>query len=203
MTAAIAAATLLVSSLLLLFGELPHGAVEGGFFPARVGEAAIESHVFALPWIVTPLTATLVHGGVAHLVLNLVILMFCGRQVERVIGGAGMLVLYVVGAYAGALCHWAFDPSSAVPMIGASGAISALVAAYARFYGERRARAIGPFSADVVHVAWLAAAWIGIQLLMGIAGLGGLTIAIGAHIGGFLAGLVLARPLLAWRYRGA
>ncbi|RZM08071.1 MAG: rhomboid family intramembrane serine protease, partial [Sphingomonas sp.] len=49
----------------------------------------------------------------------------------------------------------------------------------------------------------LAAAWIGIQLLMGIAGLGGLTIAIGAHIGGFLAGLVLARPLLAWRYRGA
>ena len=55
-----------------------------------------------------------------------------------------------------------------------------------------------------MHVVWLAAAWIGIQLMIGVAGLGGATrIAIGAHIGGFLAGLALARPLLLWRYRGA
>ena len=62
--------------------------------------------------------------------------------------------------------------------------------------------------AGVVHVVWLAAAWIGIQLLMGLAGFGSSVgangpIAIGAHIGGFLAGLVLARPLLLWRYRAA
>lgn len=129
--------------------------------------------------------------------------MFCGKQVERVLGAGPVVVLYVVGSYAAAAAQWAVDPSSTVPMIGASGAISALVAAYARLFGERRARAIGPFSADVVHVAWLAAAWVGIQLLMGIAGLGGLAIAIWAHIGGFLAGLVLAHPLLRWRYRHA
>ena len=56
-------------------------------------------------------------------------------------------------------------------MIGASGAISAVVGAYALLYGERRAQAIGPVPAGVVHVAWLAAAWIGIQLLIGLAGL--------------------------------
>jgi membrane associated rhomboid family serine protease len=53
-------------------------------------------------------------------------------------------------------------------------------------------------------VLWLAAAWIGVQLLTGLAGLGGgPLVAIGAHIGGFLAGLALARPLLLWRYRKA
>ncbi len=119
------------------------------------------------------------------------------------LGAGPVVVLYVVGGYAAAAAQWAVDPGSTVPIIGASGAISALVAAYARLFGERRAGAIGPFSADVVHVAWLAAAWVGIQLLMGIAGLGGLAIAIWAHIGGFLAGLVLAHPLLRWRYRHA
>ena len=85
---------------------------------------------------------------------------------------------------------------SPVPMIGASGAISAIVGAYALLFGERRARRIGPVPADVVHIAWLAAAWVGIQLLIGAAGMGDVTVAIGAHIGGFAAGLVLARPLL-------
>ena len=89
-------------------------------------------------------------------------------------------------------------------MIGASGALSAVVGAYALLFGQSRARAIGQFSAGVVHVVWLAAAWIGIQLMIGVAGLGGFgTIAIGAHIGGFLAGLAMARPLLLWRYRHA
>ncbi len=186
--------------MLIVFGELPYGAVEGGFIPARLADG---TGGFALPAWLTPLTATLVHGGFAHLALNLVILVFCGKQVERVLGAGPVVVLYVVGGYAAAAAQWAVDPGSTVPMIGASGAISALVAAYARLFGERRARAIGPFSADVVHVAWLAAAWVGIQLLMGIAGLGGLAIAIWAHIGGFLAGLVLAHPLLRWRYRHA
>ena len=54
----------------------------------------------------------------------------------------------------------------------------------------------------LINIAWLAAAWIGIQLLFGYAGAtGGMSIAIAAHIGGFLAGLALARPLLMSRYR--
>lgn len=203
MTATLAVATALASLVILVIGALPVAAIAGGFIPSRVGGSALAGQIFALPAWMTPLTATLVHGGVAHLVLNLVILVFCGKPVERALGSGSIAILYLVGAYAGALGHWMFAPGSDVPMIGASGAISAILAAYARLFGERRTSAIGPLSADAVHVAWLAAAWISIQLLMGIAGFAGASVAIGAHIGGFIAGLVLARPLLRWHYRRA
>lgn len=203
MTAALAAVTVIASLLILVTGALPSLAVEAGFIPARASGGMAIDHVFTLPVWLTPLSATLVHGGIGHLAFNIVILIFCGKQVERTLGAASMMVLYVVGAYAGALGQWVLGPDSTAPMIGASGAISAIVAAYALLFGRRTAGAIGPFSADVVHVAWLAAAWIGIQLLMGVAGFAGATVAIGAHIGGFLAGLALSRPLLLWRYRHA
>jgi membrane associated rhomboid family serine protease len=204
-TAILTIATLVVSGLILLTGSLNWWALNAGFIPLRVGAALVPAdHAFAVPAWATPLTATLVHGGWAHVGLNMVMLAFCGQPVERALGRTGLVVLYGVGAYAAALGHWAFGPESVAPMVGASGAISALVGAYALLYGERRARAVGPVPAGVVHVAWLAVAWIGIQLLTGIAGFGGgAPIAIGAHIGGFVAGLVLARPLLLWRYRTA
>ncbi|WP_242095613.1 rhomboid family intramembrane serine protease [Sphingomonas sp. CROZ-RG-20F-R02-07] len=204
-TAIIAIGTAIVSALILLTGRLPYAAVEAGFIPVRA--SGMVAHAFLVPLLLTPLTATLVHGGIAHLGFNLVMLVYCGQQAERATGATGLAILYVVGAYAAAAAQYAFDPSSLSPMIGASGAISAVVAAYALLYGERRAQAIGPIPGGVVHVAWLAAAWIGIQLLIGYAGFGEGAgtgpIAIGAHIGGFVAGLALARPLLLWRYRHA
>jgi membrane associated rhomboid family serine protease len=204
-TAIIALATAVLSALILLTGSLNWAAVEGGFLPVRL--SGLVAHAFVVPVALTPLTATLVHGGIAHLGFNLLMFVYCGRQTERATGAWGLAILYGVGAYAAAAAQYAFDPDSASPMIGASGAISAVVAAYALLYGERRAQPIGPIPGDVVHVAWLAAAWIGIQLLIGYAGFGeGVgtgPIAIGAHIGGFVAGLVLARPLLLWRYRHA
>ncbi|MEG3164308.1 rhomboid family intramembrane serine protease [Sphingomonas sp. PB2P19] len=203
-TAILTIATLVASGLILLTDTLPWWAVNAGFIPFRLeGVLTPEAHGFAVPVWATPLTATLIHGGLAHVALNVVMLVFCGQAVERAIGSAGVVVLYVVGAYAAAAGHWAFGPESLAPMIGASGAVSAIVGAYALLYGVRQAKAIGPVPAGVVHVAWLAAAWVGIQLLTGLAGFGGATIAIGAHIGGFVAGLILARPLLMWRYRAA
>lgn len=177
-------------------------AMQGGFIPARIVGVTAD-HAFLVPALLTPLTATLVHGGFAHLAFNLVMLVFCGAAVERVVGSAGVVILYLIGAFAGAAGQWVFEPGSSVPMIGASGAISAIVGAYALLFGERRAQRWGPVPGDVLHVLWLAAAWIGIQFLVGLAGMGGVTVAIGAHIGGFVAGLILARPLLLWRYRGA
>ena len=89
-------------------------------------------------------------------------------------------------------------------MVGASGAISAVIGAYAMLFGLKKAKAIGPVPALVVHVVWLALAWIGVQVLFGIAmASAGVGIAVVAHIGGFIAGLLLARPLLLWRYRRA
>ena len=71
----------------------------------------------AVPAFLTPLTATLVHSGLVHLGFNLLILVWCGTQVERVLGATGLIVLYLVGAYAaaaramgdrpaGATCRW-------------------------------------------------------------------------------------------------
>ena len=204
-TVVLTVVTLAVSLLILLAGWLPEAAIGGGVIPARLGGALLPAdHGMALPAWLTPLSATLIHGGIAHVALNRVMLAYCGAQAERAVGSGGLTLLYVVGAYAAAAGQWALAPASPMPMIGASGAISAIVAGYALLYGERRARRVGPVPAGVVHVLWLAAAWIGIQAMIGVAGIGGgPAIAIGAHVGGFLAGLVLTRPLLLWRYRHA
>ena len=180
-----------------------------GVVAARFAGAVLPPDVAVqVPAWLTPLSCTLVHAGLAHLVLNLVMLGFCGAQVERVLGTRALLLLYFIGAYAAALGQWLLAPMSVVPVIGASGAISAVVGAYALLFGQRRAEAIGPIPGGVVHVVWLAAAWIGIQALIGFAGMGlpgtgGAAVAVGAHTGGFIAGLALARPLLLWRYRHA
>jgi membrane associated rhomboid family serine protease len=201
-TYGLAAVTLVVSVTLLLFGWLPEAALGGGFIPARVGADGVTAPVPLLPVLLTPVSTTLVHGGWLHLGFNLLMLVYAGRQAEQALGTAGLLVLYGVGAYASVAGQWLAAPDSTVPMIGASGAISAVVGAYALLFGERRARAVGPVPAGVVHVAWLAAGWIFIQLLIGATD-GDQPVAIAAHIAGFLAGLALARPLLLWRWRGA
>jgi membrane associated rhomboid family serine protease len=200
-TQGIAAATGLVFLLLWLSGWLEPAAVLAGFIPARLTGIADLSG--AVPVWLTPLTATLVHAGLLHLAFNLLMFVFCGRFVESVIGGGASLGLYVAGAYAAALAQWAVDPASTVPMVGASGAISATVAAYAVFFSRSRVKGIGPFSPFVVRVVWLAAGWIFLQSLIGLAAFAGGHVAIAAHVGGFIAGLVLARPLLLWRYRKA
>ena len=91
-------------------------------------------------------------------------------------------------------------------MVGASGAISAVLGAYAMLFGRNRVKVANPTLALWLNALWLAAAWVGLQLL--IVGItvrdrAAPAIAIAAHIGGFLAGLLLAKPLLLLRYRDA
>lgn len=183
-------------------GRQDDATILGAFIPARVG--GVIDLAGAVPVWLTPLSALFLHGGLMHLGFNLLMLAFCGRYVEVALGARGIVILYVVGAYAAAAGQFALGPISTSPMIGASGAISALLGAYALLYGERRATLANRRLNAAVNIAWLAAAWIGLQLLVGLAMSDGKQgIAIGAHIGGFLAGLALARPLLLWRYRAA
>lgn len=199
-TVALALFTLVVSVLILLSGGMAEAAMQAGFIPARVG-AGLPG--FAVPWALTPVTATLIHGGWTHLLFNLLTLAFCGREAERAVGWDGMLAIYFTGACTAAAGQWLADPASTVPMIGASGAISAIIAAYALLFGQRQAKGWGPISPRLAQSLWLAAGWIGVQLLIGATELGGQSVAIAAHIGGFVAGLALARPLLLWKWRGA
>lgn len=205
MTNGIALLTFVVFLLTYFTGQVDNAAILGGFIPARLHGPDPLAGVAAVPVWLTPISCTLVHAGWIHIGFNLLMLIFCGRQVEQLLGKGSTLFLYIAGAYSAALVQWIWEPASPNPMVGASGAISAVLATYALLYSQQQVRRIGPFSANIVRVLWLAIGWIVIQLMIGIAsgpGFGDLgQIAVAAHIGGFLGGLVLTRPLLRWRFR--
>lgn len=199
-TVALVTGTVVAWGIVASAGLDAQAAMRAGFIPARWTGMGLEG---ALPAALTPLSATLVHAGLLHLAFNMLMLGFCGRFVEASVRIRGVMVLYVAGAYAAAAAQWLATPFSMNPMVGASGAISAIVAAYALLYGERRSRIRTRWLAEIVHTVWLAAAWIVLQLMVGLLTAGTeRPIAIYAHVGGFLAGLILARPLLRWSFRG-
>ncbi len=199
MIAAITAAAWLIA---VLIGKSEEAALALGFIPARLSGAAVPWP--AVPALLTPLTATLVHSGLIHLGFNLLVLVWCGQAVERVLGKTGLVVLYLVGAYAAALAQWGVDPAGAVPMVGASGAISAVMGAFALSFGRAKAFTNNLRVNRWINVAWLMVAWVVLQMMMGwLAGGQGYLLATPAHVGGFAAGLLLQRPLLLWRYRKA
>ena len=174
----------------------------GGFIPARFhlpGDGSVA------PLWLTPLTATLVHANFLHLALNLLILLVCGRPTEAVLGPFGLAILYIFGAYAAAAAEYLVAPTTFMPMIGASGAISAVLGAYAILFGRNKVKVRNPRLALGLNALWLMAAWVVLQLIVGLtyAAAGGAPIAIAAHIGGFIIGLALATPLLLLRYRKA
>ena len=201
-TNVIAIVTALAWVIALVIGKSEQAALALGFIPARLSGVVVPWP--AVPTILTPLSATLVHSGLIHLGFNLLVFVWCGAAVERVFGITGLLVLYVVGAYAAALAQWGVDPSGTVPMVGASGAISAVIGAFALSFGRAKRITSSPTLNRWINAAWLMAAWIVLQLMMGwLAGGQGYLLATPAHVGGFAVGLVLQRPLLLWRYRKA
>jgi membrane associated rhomboid family serine protease len=201
-TLTIAAVTALAWIAASLFGISDNVAVWGGFIPERI-TGAVRVSGLAPVWL-TPLTATLVHAGLVHLFFNLVILLFCGRAVEPIVGRIGIVILYVVGAYVSAASHFFIHFKDGAPMVGASGAISAVLGAYAILFGRNRVKVASPRLAVWLHALWLGAAWVVLQLLTGFTFQTlGTRLAVAAHIGGFLIGVALARPLLLFRYRKA
>ena len=208
LTLAIAALTAAAWLLAAVLGLQDWATIWGGFIPVRAGLGEDGS---VAPFWLTPLTATLVHAGFLHLAFNLVILIFCGRHVEWVLGPVGVAILYLLGAYAAAGAQYLVDPNAAAPMVGASGAISAVLGAYAMLFGKNKVKVANPRLALWLNALWLLAGWVVLNLMIGIIARGGLIpgtgpalkVAVAAHIGGFLIGLPLALPLLLFRYRKA
>jgi membrane associated rhomboid family serine protease len=185
-----------------LLGAQNRADVIMGVIPARMSGLIQISP--AVPAWLTPLTATLVHGGLLHLALNLLMLVWCGTQVERILGAGPMLLLYAVGAYTAAIAQWLVAPLSPTPMIGASGAISAVIGAFALSFGQQKRIVQSASLNRSLNALWLLVAWIVLQVMTGLlAGVQGFLLATPAHIGGFVAGLLMQRPLLLWRYRNA
>lgn len=174
--------------------------------------------VFSLPGLqptpltvyITLLTSMFMHGSFAHIFGNMLFLMIFGDNVENFLGHTRYLVFYIITGLLASLAHVAatylFGLDSLVPSLGASGAISAVLGAYLVLFPSRRVRVL-VFSFFVQEVPAVIAIgiWFLFQVVNGIGMLGGETggVAYGAHIGGFLAGMILIRPFAAGRRRGS
>lgn len=140
------------------------------------------------PW--TILTSMFLHGGVAHLLGNMYFLAVFGDNVEDRLGVPRYLGLYLLGGVAAGLAHVASGPGSTVPVIGASGAISAVLGAYVYLFRRRRIYLLVFVVLKRIPVPWYLGIWLALQVLGAVAGAPG--VAWWAHVGGFAVGAGLA-----------
>jgi membrane associated rhomboid family serine protease len=185
----------------LVAGEITRAAPLGAAVPLGNGMACV---VDAEPInYLTPFTSMFLHGSWGHLISNSLFLWVFGNNVEDSMGRLRFVFFYLVCGLVAGAAQVAVDPASAVPMVGASGAISGVMGAYLVLYPRVSVNMLFIFIVifRVIPLpAWLVLVyWFGLQLLSVLpqfAGAPGETsggVAFMAHIGGFLAGLILVK----------
>jgi membrane associated rhomboid family serine protease len=152
----------------------------------------------------TLLTSMFMHGGIAHIFGNMLFLWIFGDNIENALGHARYLIFYLVCGVLASLAHvfttvaFATNESGLlIPSLGASGAISGVLGAYILLFPRRNVRAF-VFNILTTVPAWVAVGlWFAFQLVSGLGILGGGSqeggVAYAAHVGGFIAGLVLVK----------
>jgi len=186
-----------VCELGLIPGELTGMLPPGTRFPMGEGLVCLTdpgrqlSNVF---------TSMFLHGGWMHLIGNMWFLWIFGNNIEDSMGRVRFLVFYLLSGVAAAVTQVATGPDSAIPMVGASGAISGVMGAYLVLYPRVRVYTLLPlgfFFTTIALPAWtMLLYWIGLQALSGVVGLFGEQqggVAFWAHIGGFVAGVILVK----------
>jgi membrane associated rhomboid family serine protease len=144
-------------------------------------------------------TSMFLHGSWMHLIGNMWFLWIFGNNIEDAMGRLRFVVFYLVCGLAAAAGQILANPSSAIPMVGASGAISGVMGAYLVLYPRVRVFAIVPlgfFLTSVALPAWVMLGyWFVIQFVSGLISIGGELggVAFWAHVGGFVAGIVLIK----------
>jgi membrane associated rhomboid family serine protease len=143
-------------------------------------------------------TSMFMHGGWLHLIGNMWFLWIFGNNIEDSMGRTRFILFYLLTGIAAAGAHIFTEPGSAIPMVGASGAISGIMGAYLLLYPRVRIHTLFIIIIIIRIIplpAWLMLGyWFMIQLLLGTAGPGGPGVAFWAHVGGFVAGVVLVKP---------
>jgi membrane associated rhomboid family serine protease len=197
-------------------GELLGRVAPGTAMPMGAGLACV---VEGKPNWITPFTSMFLHGGWFHIIGNMWFLWLFGDNVEDSMGPLRFVVFYVLCGLAAVAAQALSNPSSAIPMVGASGAIGGVMGAYALLYPRAPVHMLVVFGFYIDRIAvpamYMLGYWFVIQLIGGIPSLaseaGG--VAFFAHVGGFLAGLALAavfrdpervaahRELMAQRFR--
>src|SRR5687768_593937 len=168
-----------------------------GVVPQEYATAQDLPPAIPLPFWSTLLTSMFLHGGWMHLGGNMLYLWIFGDNLEKVMGALRFGLFYLACGLAASLAHIAFGAGSNVPAVGASGAISGVLGGYLLLFPHNRVRVLmrgGVASVPAIVVLGL---WIFIQFINGIGSLAATTetggIAYMAHIGGFVAGLVLVK----------
>jgi len=152
----------------------------------------------------TLVTSMFLHGGWFHVLANMLYLWIFGDNVEDALGHGRYLLFYLICGLAAAMAQVAISPHSTVPMVGASGAIAGVLAAYALLYPRSPITVLNPipilwlfWGLFIYLPAWFViVGWFAVQLWNAFQpSSGGSGVAFVAHIGGFLTGLILS-PLL-------
>jgi len=166
-----------------------------GLIPREFLRGAVEPNATEQMVWLTPITAMFIHGGLLHLAGNLLYLWIFGNSIEDLLGHGRFLVLYLACGLAAAAVQVASDPASYSATVGASGAISGLLGAYAVSYPTGRLRLLWP-RVRVPAVGFLVL-WIAIQIVSGVGAWGEeqAPVAWWAHVGGFGAGAALGRSM--------
>ncbi|MGH8495802.1 MAG: rhomboid family intramembrane serine protease [Gammaproteobacteria bacterium] len=172
-----------------------------GVIPAvLLGPAELPAGIAVVPPVATVFTSMFMHGGLMHLIGNMLYLWIFADNVEDTMGHVRFVVFYLLCGIAAVLAQALPDPSSEVPMIGASGAISGVLGAYLLLFPHARVL-VGLPLGFFLHTFHLRAVlvlgfWFVLQLLSSAVGSGGAGVAFRAHVGGFVAGMLLI-PLFA------
>src|SRR5690625_9011 len=188
---------LIISNVLVFFWQITGGTrafqlkvFEYGFIPALFFAEPL-SEAYRL------LTSMFMHGGVSHIVGNMWFLWVFGASLEQRLGGIRYLLLYLIAGAAATLIQGLFTTDSVVPVIGASGAVSAVLGAYFILFRTEFIYSLAwfflPFFFWVPVVIYLGY-WALIQLLQALAGVPGT--AWWAHVGGFAVGVIAGRRYL-------
>jgi membrane associated rhomboid family serine protease len=175
-----------------------------------MSEQSAQIHLQPTPVSVyfTLLTSMFMHGSIAHLLGNMLYLWIFGDNVEDDLGPVRYLIFYLVCGILASLAHvastFAFGGNPYIPSLGASGAISGVLGGYILFHPRRRVRVIMGRMLTEVPAYVAIGLWFVFQLIESLGMLGGTQtggVAYAAHIGGFVAGLVLIKLFAAGRNR--
>jgi membrane associated rhomboid family serine protease len=156
-----------------------------------LGDAYLPEDIIQAPGWLTPLTSLFLHGNLMHLAGNMLFLWVFGDNVEDSMGHWRFLAFFLVCGVMAAFGHALTYPDSVQPLIGASGAISGIIAAYLLLHPRVRVWGLVLKYLPIAVPAWVAiGAWIAVQVLQGLFG-GESAIAWFAHLGGLAAGVLL------------
>jgi len=176
-----------------------------GMIPATVfGDKSLPPELSLIPPWMTVFTSMFMHGGWMHLIGNMLYLWVFGNNVEDAMGHTRFVVFYLLCGIAAVLAQALPDPDSAIPMIGASGAISGVLGAYLLLFPHARVLVAIPLGI-IIHTMRIPAGlvlgfWFIMQLISSVAATGQQGgVAFGAHIGGFIAGMILI-PVFKYRH---